>query len=126
MAPKGEEDTSMNIVPDVFDALLNVLVTLSDRIMPLVLPVAAGLVLLFVGAFLAHWVRYGVERLLEAVTMDHLCAEVRLDQLVHRLGMGRSPTRVAGFLAHWFVLLAFGVTAADILGVGAVREYLGA
>ena len=57
----------MNMVPDVFDALLNVLTTLSDRVLPMVPMLAAAMVLLLGGAVLAHWVRYGVQELMDAV-----------------------------------------------------------
>ena len=41
-----------------------------------------------------------------------------------QLGMGRSPTRVGGFLAHWGVMMLFMVAAADVMGFPVVREYL--
>lgn len=116
----------MNMISGVFDALLNVLVTLSDRVLPMAPGIIAGLALLFVGAFLAHWARYGMEELLGMMTLDDLCGRIRLDHMVQRLGLGRSPTRVAGFLAHWGVMMVFLVAAADVVGLVVVREYLAA
>jgi hypothetical protein len=116
----------MNIVTDVFDALLNVLVTLSDRVAPMLPGLIAGMVLLFVGVFLARWVRYGAEQLMEMMTLDDLCGKVGLDHLVQRFGVGRSPARVIGFMVHWAVLGAFGLTAADMVGLPVVRDYLAA
>lgn len=114
----------MSMVPDVFDGLLNLLMALSDRVLPMVLPAVAGVVLLFGGAWLAHWVRFGVEEMMNALTVDRLCEKAGFHLFVQRLGMGRSPTRVGGFLAHWGVMTLFMVAAADVMGFPVVREYL--
>ena len=82
--------------------------------------------MLFGGALLAHWVRVGVEETLGALTVDRICEKVGFQPLVQRLGLGRSPTRVVGFLSHLFVMVLFLMTAAEVAGVGVVREYLSA
>lgn len=84
----------------------------------------AAFVLLFVGLVLARALRTLVERALARAGVDARLGSVGINELLTRMGLGGSPTFAAGFVAYWFVLLAFIVTAANAVDLPVVSQLL--
>ena len=68
--------------------------------------ILAGLLLLVMGVFLAHWVRHGVERFLTVVKIDDHSRKLGLSNILNRLGLGSSLTKLGGFVGHALVSLS--------------------
>jgi hypothetical protein len=85
---------------------------------------AAALLLLLVGMFGARLVRMLMETALRAVRLDEHTSRVGLNEVLARLGLGKSPTEVAAFTASWFVLMVFVVSAANAADITAVSSLL--
>ncbi|MEK9145755.1 MAG: hypothetical protein AAB339_09120 [Elusimicrobiota bacterium] len=85
---------------------------------------AAAFLLLLTGLFAARAVRALIERLLQRARLDEALQGVGVAEVLSRLGMGKSPAYVLGFLAYWFILFAFFVSAADAVELAAVSELL--
>lgn len=85
---------------------------------------AAAVLLLLVGMFGARLTRVVVETLLYRLRVDHYAARVGLNEVLARLGLGKSPTEVAAFTSSWFVLMVFVVSAADAADITAVSALL--
>jgi hypothetical protein len=81
---------------------------------------AAALLLLIVGMFGARLARVLVESSLSWLRLDQHTSRFGLNELLARLGLGKSPTEVAAFSASWFVLMVFVVSAADAADITAV------
>ncbi len=109
---------------DVVNGVLNAMATMLIKGFELGAPLAAAVLLLVVGTFLAHWARICVDYATSEVQLDSLCDRAGLNPLIQRLGMGRSPAKIAGFLAYWAMVLAFLLPAADVAGLPVVRDYL--
>lgn len=90
-----------------------------------VLPSAAAvLLLLLAGMFGARLARVLVETVLGKARLDEHTARAGLNEVLARLGLGKSPTEVAAFTAYWFVLVVFIAAAANAAEVTAVSGLL--
>lgn len=114
----------MNMLGYVFDSVLSGLVTLSTRVIALVPTVVAAFALILLGLFLARGVRYLLEHVMGLIKLDHYGDRIEINGLLHRMGLGRSPTKALGFAGYWLIMLVFILGAADVLQVDAVRHYL--
>ncbi|HEX4048604.1 MAG TPA: hypothetical protein VH309_12245 [Elusimicrobiota bacterium] len=85
---------------------------------------AAALLLLLVGMFTARLVRALIEWALGRVRLDHYTSRAGVNELLARLGLGKSPTAVVSFSVYWFILVVFVVSAADALNMTVVSDLL--
>lgn len=87
--------------------------------------VLTALLLLLVGMVVARGVRAGVEQfLLKFLHVDEYTEKIKLNELLARLGFGRSPAFVLGFLVYWLIVLVFLVSAANVVELTVVSELL--
>lgn len=86
--------------------------------------VLAALLLLLVGMVVARGVRSGIERFLTFLHLDEYTEKIKLNELFARLGFGRSPAFILGFLVYWLIVLMFMVSAADVVQLTVVSELL--
>jgi hypothetical protein len=85
---------------------------------------AAAFLLLLVGMFTARLARAVVEFALGRIRLDDHTSRAGLNELLARLGLGKSPTAVAAFVVHWFILVVFVVSAANALNMTVVSDLL--
>jgi hypothetical protein len=85
---------------------------------------AAALLLLLFGMFLARAARTISERLLARARIDDHTAKVGINEVLARLGLGKSPTYVLSFLVYWFILCIFIVSAANAVNMTIVSDLL--
>lgn len=86
--------------------------------------IAAALLLLLLGMFTARLLRTMVDRLLSQAKLDDYTSKIGINEVVARLGMGKSPAYVFSFLTYWFVLFVFFVSAANAVNLTVVSELL--
>lgn len=86
--------------------------------------ILAGLVLLLVGMVVARVIRTGVQRGLKYANLDQMTDKVKLNELFGRLGFGRSPSFILSFVAYWFIILVFTVSAANAVKLTVVAAVL--
>lgn len=110
--------------PDLVALVTNPFVNLSQRFLARVPGFVAAFVALLVGLFFARILRTLAERVLDRTQLDEYTGKIGINEVLARLGLGKSPTFVVSFLIYWFVLLAFFVTAANAMDLAAVSELL--
>jgi len=86
--------------------------------------IAAALLLLLLGMFLARALRTLIDRILSGAKLDEYTSKVGINEVVARLGLGKSPVYVFSFLVYWFVLFIFFVCAANAVNLNVVSELL--
>jgi len=86
--------------------------------------ILAAMVLLLIGMVVARLIRSGVQRGLKYASLDQFTDKVKVNELVARLGMGRSPSFIIGFVAYWFIILVFTVSAANAVKLNVVAQML--
>ncbi|MCM2268167.1 MAG: hypothetical protein NDI60_10395 [Elusimicrobiales bacterium] len=85
--------------------------------------VAAFIFVLF-GLFIARLVSSLLEQFLRKIKLDSYTSSVGVNELLIRLGFGKSFSHMVAFIVYWALLLVFFVTAADILNLHAISEIL--
>ncbi|MFI5350816.1 MAG: hypothetical protein ACHQ2Z_14810 [Elusimicrobiota bacterium] len=85
---------------------------------------AAAFLLLLLGMFTARLARALVEAALGRLRLDDHTSRAGLNELLARLGLGKSPTAVASFAVYWFILVVFMVSAANALNMTVVSDLL--
>ena len=85
---------------------------------------SAAFLLLLVGMFTARLARAFLEAALGRVRLDEHTSRAGLNELLARLGLGKSPTAVASFVVYWFILVVFLVSAANALNMTVVSDLL--
>lgn len=95
-----------------------------DRFAGAIPTLAAALLLLLIGMFLARAVRAAIEVVLGKVRLDDHTSRVGINEILSRLGLGKSPTFAVAWVAHWFILFLFIVSAANAMNMPVVSELL--
>jgi len=95
-----------------------------DRFAGAIPTLAAALLLLLVGMFLARAVRALIEAVFGKLRLDDHTSKVGINEVLARLGLGKSPTFVLAWVAHWFILFLFIVSAANAVNMTVVSELL--
>lgn len=95
-----------------------------DRFAGAIPTFAAALLLLLVGMFLARAVRTVIEVSLSKLRLDDHTSRVGINEVLSRLGLGKSPTFAVAWVAHWFILFLFIVSAANAMNMPVVSELL--
>ena len=86
--------------------------------------ILAALFLLLIGMVVARGLRAAVVKFLTVVRVDQYTDKIRLNELLSRLGLGRSPAFAIGFLIYWLVILVFLVSAANAVHLTVVSQLL--
>jgi hypothetical protein len=84
----------------------------------------AALLLLFVGALLAHGLRTLTEHVLDMLKIDDHARRIGFDGVLARLGLGSHVARLIGIVVHATIVMAFILGAADVMRFSFVSEYL--
>lgn len=95
-----------------------------DRFAGAIPTLAAALLLLLVGMFLARAARASIEWALGSIKLDDHTSKVGINEVLARLGLGRSPTFALAFVAHWFIVFLFIVSAANAVNMTVVSDLL--
>lgn len=95
-----------------------------DRFSGTVGTLAAALLLLLVGMFTARAVCAFIEGILGKIRLDDHTSRIGINEVLARLGLGKSPTYALAFVAHWFILMLFIVSAANAVNMTVVSELL--
>ncbi len=85
---------------------------------------AAAFLFLLAGMFSARALRTIAERLLDSAHLDEHTSKVGINEVLARLGLGKSPSYVLSFLIYWFVLFVFIVSAANAVNMTVVSDLL--
>ena len=98
-----------------------VLFNKSVEIIPLIV---VALLMLFLGLILSRSISSITKQLLNMIKLDTWTSKIGVNEILTRIGFGKSPTYVIAFVLSWTVMITFIMIAADTLGLGSVRELL--
>ncbi|MBI4668198.1 MAG: hypothetical protein HY747_03275 [Elusimicrobia bacterium] len=86
--------------------------------------IVGALLLLLIGFMLARGLRAVAEKLFRSIRLDEYTEKVGFNEILSRVGFGRSPGFVVGFLVYWLIVLVFIVSAANVVELTVVSELL--
>ncbi|MEQ1918080.1 MAG: hypothetical protein ABL955_02695 [Elusimicrobiota bacterium] len=95
-----------------------------DRFAGAIPTLAAALLLLLVGMFLARAIRTLIEVALGKIRLDDHTSRIGINEVLSRLGLGKSPTFALAWVAPWVILFLFIVSAANAMNMPVVSELL--
>ena len=90
-------------------------VVLFNKSVELLPGIIVALVMLFFGLFLSRLASTGAKKLLNAVKLDQRSEKIGVNEILARIGFGKSPTYVISFILSWAVMIIFIMLAADSL-----------
>lgn len=109
---------------DVMQTFLTPFQTLTTQAWDKVPAVLAALILLLAGSFIGRWLRFAVEKMLNMTKLDEYSIKMGFSDILRKLGIGQSPVTILGFLIYWLVFLAFLLSAANVVELTVVSEFL--
>jgi hypothetical protein len=109
---------------NLYRAMLDPFLTTVHRMASYVPNFIAAFLLLLAGMFTARALRTVAEGVLAKAKLDEHTCRVGINEVLQRLGMGKSPTYGVCFLIYWFVLFIFIVSAANAVNMTVVSEML--
>lgn len=98
--------------------------TLMSKIWAKTPSVFAALILLLIGSLVGRWSRYVAENALKLTKIDEYSKTVGMNDVLGKLGLPAAPSRIIGVLAYWFVFLSFLLSAANVVQLTIVSEFL--
>lgn len=94
------------------------------RILNAIPNLVGALIVIVLGWIVADLLQLGVDRLLRAAGVQQLFDRARVEAVVKRAKTGTDTTGLIAALVKWIVLLVAFVSAANILGLSAVADFL--
>ena len=107
----------LKIVSDPF-------LTFWSRVVATLPAVVGALILLLFGFMLGRGLRKTAEKLLAVIRLDEHTEKFGFNEILSRVGFGRSPSYIIGFLVYWLIVLVFIVSASNVLQLTVVSELL--
>ena len=104
--------------------LMDPFVSATNRFATQIPAFAAAFLLLLAGMFMARLLRTIAERLFDRAHLDEYTSKVGINEVLARLGLGKSPAYVLSFLVYWFILFIFIVSAANAVNMTVVSDLL--
>lgn len=95
-----------------------------SRVIATLPSIVGALILLLIGFMVGRALRSAAEKVLSIIKLDEYTAKVGLSEILSRLGFGRSPTYIIGFLVYWLIVLVFIVSASNVVNLTVVSELL--
>lgn len=83
-----------------------------------------ALVMLFLGLLLSRWTSTLTKALLNKLKLDQYTEKIGVNELLSRIGFGKSPTYVLAFIFSWAVMIIFIMLAADSLHLAVISLIL--
>ena len=114
----------MENMPDVMQTVFDPLQTLIRAAVSKAPSLLGALLLLLLGSFIARWLSHWIDRLLTMTKLDENIDKIGVNEVLHKLGLGRSVTALMGFLVYWLIFLAFLLSAANVMQLTVVSEFL--
>lgn len=99
-------------------------VLLFNKSVELLPGIIVALVMLFLGLFLSRWTSTLSKKLLNAIKLDTWTGKIGVNEILARVGFGKSPTYVIAFILSWAVMIIFIMLAADSLHMDAISLML--
>src|SRR5438874_194861 len=113
------------------DSAIGAAMTIIDPLQHLTMKVWAkipsifgGLVLLLLGSFIGRWLRYVAESVIRVTKVDEYSEKIGFGQILNKVGFVSAPSRIVGFIVYWLVFLAFLLSAANVVQLTIVSEFL--
>ncbi len=109
---------------DLYNKTKEPFVVLFNKSVDLLPGIIVALVMLFLGLLLSRWTSTLTKALLTKVKLDQWTEKIGVNEILSRIGFGKSPTYVLAFILSWAVMIIFIMLAADSLHLAVISVIL--
>lgn len=85
--------------------------------------IGATLIIL-VGFFVSRVIASAIEHIFKKSKLDNWTSRIGLNEVMARVGLGKSPTMFISALAYWFIMIVFIISAANVLNLSFFSKVL--
>lgn len=109
---------------DLYNKTKEPFVVLFNKSVDLLPGIFVALLMLFLGLLLSRLAGNLIKKLLNALNLDQWTEKFHVNEVLSRIGFGKSPTYVLSFVFSWAVMIIFIMLAADALHLEIIRVIL--
>ncbi|NLO90963.1 MAG: hypothetical protein GX410_03060 [Elusimicrobia bacterium] len=84
----------------------------------------SALLFLLIGLTLARLISSMVEKALQKINLDNYTSKIGINEILARIGFGKSSIVVLSFIIYWSIILVFVTVAANALNLSAISMLL--
>lgn len=111
-------------ITNLANKTLEPFVVLFNKSVELLPGIIVALVMLFLGLFLSRWTSTLTKKLFNVIKLDQRTEKIGVNEILSRIGFGKSPTYVLAFVLSWAVMIIFIMLAADSLHLSVISLIL--
>jgi len=86
--------------------------------------IVTSLVFLLIGMYLARATKTVLSRMLSQIHLDEHTSKLGINEILARVGFGKSPAFIIVFVAYWTIMLIFFILAANALELNVISQML--
>jgi len=86
--------------------------------------IIAAIIFILIGFFVSRVFTSVFEHIMKRVKFDVLTSKIGLNEILFRMGLGKSPTKILSLFFYWIIMLVFIVSAANSLRLDFVTKIL--
>jgi hypothetical protein len=103
---------------------LEPLLKIWDKFVNIVPNIFASLIIILIGFFVSRVIASLFEHSFKKFKFDTWTSKIGLNEVMIRIGLGKSPTLLLSSFLYWFVMIIFIVSAANVLGLDFISKIL--
>ncbi len=84
----------------------------------------AAILIILLGFFISRVIASAVEHIFKKAKLDNWTSRIGLNEVMARVGLGKSPTMFLSALFYWFIMLVFIISAANVLNLSFFSKVL--
>lgn len=109
---------------DVWQPFINPIVDLWQKFISIVPNLLISLLFLLLGLMLSRVTTTVLTKALKKIKLDDLTSKIGINEILARIGFGKSPTYVISFVVYWFIMLVFLTLAFKALNLDIITMLL--
>jgi small-conductance mechanosensitive channel len=86
--------------------------------------IIAAIIFILIGFFISRVLTSVFEHIMKRVKFDTFTSKIGLNEVLFRIGLGKSPTKILSIFVYWIIMLIFIVSAANSLKLDFVTRIL--
>ncbi len=95
-----------------------------EKMVGLIPHLMAAIVIILIGFFASRVIASACEHIFKRLKLDSWTSRVGLNEVMARIGLGKSPTLFVSALVYWFIMVVFIVSAANVLNLDFLSKVL--
>ncbi|PIS47453.1 MAG: hypothetical protein COT17_03435 [Elusimicrobia bacterium CG08_land_8_20_14_0_20_51_18] len=112
------------MVKDLMVLFLEPVFSIWEKFVAYLPNVVGALVFILIGFFFSRVLSSLMEHIFKKIKLDTWTSRIGMNEVMTRVGLGKSPTYILASLVYWVVMIVFIVSAANVLDLDFVSRIL--